>query len=190
MSDWSLSRAKARLDHREQLDELTARTRFEVRLHLNEPAANGAYDDLASIFAIGHGECAALLAHRRLLPLWERWLLARYARRLHGRAITRSVGDVPSGAAPGVAQAFGAEIAELAPDSGDTGAKYDMQGRGLLTVFRIAVGASGEPWADRHEVATTSARNILTCSAAFLRRKPWHIVWPIYRVRGLRLWKL
>ena len=81
-------------------------------------------------------------------------------------------------------------VAELAPGSGDTGAKYDMQGRGLLTVFRIAVGASGEPWADRHEVATTSARNILTCSAAFLRRKPWHIVWPIYRVRGLRLWKL
>ena len=32
MSDWSQSRAKARLDHREQLDELTARTRYEVRL--------------------------------------------------------------------------------------------------------------------------------------------------------------
>jgi hypothetical protein len=190
MSDWSLSRAKARLDHRELLDELTARTRFEVRLHLNEPAANGSYDDLASIFAIGHGECAALLARRRLLPLWERLLLARYARRMHGKAITRSVGAVPVEAAPGVARGFGAEIAELAPDSGDTGAKYDLQGRGLLTVFRIAVGAKGEIWPDRHEVTTTSARNILTCAATFVRRKPWHVLWPVYRVRGLRLWKL
>jgi hypothetical protein len=203
MSDWSLSRAKARLDHRELLDELTARTRFEVRLHLNEPVARGSYDDLASIFAIGHGECAALLAHRRILPLWERLLLARYARRVHGKAITRSVGAVPAaafggpGSAPedtavasGVARAFGAEIAELAPDSGDTGAKYDLQGRGLLTVFRIAVGATGEAWPDRHEVATTAARNILTCAATFARRKPWHVLWPVYRVRGLRLWKL
>jgi hypothetical protein len=212
MSDWSLSRAKARLDRRELLDELTARTRFEVRLHLNEPATNGSYDDLASIFAIGHAECAALLAHRRILPLWERLLLARYARRVHGKAITRSVGAVPSEAfggpggsppagvrdsapedteaAPGVARGFGAEIAELAPDSGDTGAKYDLQGRGLLTVFRIAVGATGEAWPDRHEVTTTSARNILTCAATFARRKPWHVLWPVYRVRGLRLWKL
>jgi hypothetical protein len=175
MSDWSLSRAKARLDHRERLDELTARTRFEVRLHLNEPATNGAYDELTSIFAIGHGECAALLQHHRLLPWWERALLFRYARRMHGKAITRSVGVVP---------------AELAPGSGDTGAKYDLQGRGLLTVFRIAVGAKGATWADRHEVATTSARNILICAATFARRKPWHVVWPVYRVRGLRLWKL
>ncbi|WIX86149.1 hypothetical protein [Amycolatopsis sp. DG1A-15b] len=190
MSDWSLSRAKARLDHRERLDELTARTRFEVRLHLNEPATNGAYDELTSIFAIGHGECAALLAHHRLLPWWERVLLFRYARRMHGKAITRSVGVVPAEVAPQAARAFGAEIAELAPGSGDTGAKYDLQGRGLLTVFRIAVGAKGATWADRHEVATTSARNILTCAATFTRRKPWHIVWPVYRVRGLRLWKL
>jgi hypothetical protein len=189
MADWSLSRAKARLDRREHLDELTARTRFEVRLHLNEPAEYGSYDELAGIFAIGHGECAALLAHRRVLPLWERLLLARYARRLHGKAITRSVGAVPSGAS-GIARAFGAEILELAPDSGDTGAKYDLQGRGLLTVFRIAVGAKGETWPDRHEVSTTSARNILTCSATFARRKPWHVIWPVYRVRGLRLWKL
>jgi hypothetical protein len=190
MSDWSLSRAKARLDHRELLDELTARTRFEVRLHLNEPAANSSYDDLADIFAIGHSECAALLAHRRLLPRWERLLLARYARRMHGKAVTRSVGAVPVEAAPSVARAFGAEIAELAPASGDTGAKYDLQGRGLLTVFRIALGVRGEVWPDRHEVATTSARNILTCAATFARRKPWHVLWPVYRVRGLRLWKL
>ncbi|MEU4252105.1 hypothetical protein AB0F15_32260 [Amycolatopsis sp. NPDC026612] len=227
MADWSLSRAKARLDHREQLDELTARTRFEVRLHLNEPVTNGAYDELTSIFAIGHAECAALLAHHRLLPWWERALLFRYARRLHGKAITRSVGAVPSAAfggpagsppaglpgsypaamqgstpagirgsapegtaAPLVARAFGAEIAELAPGSGDTGAKYDLQGRGLLTVFRIAIGATGATWPDRHEVATTSARNILTCAATFARRKPWHVLWPVYRVRGLRLWKL
>jgi hypothetical protein len=108
MSDWSLSRAKARLDHRELLDELTARTRFEVRLHLNEPAANSSYDDLADIFAIGHSECAALLAHRRLLPRWERLLLARYARRMHGKAVTRSVGAVPVEAAPSVARALGA----------------------------------------------------------------------------------
>ncbi|MDQ7806354.1 hypothetical protein Q5425_21650 [Amycolatopsis sp. A133] len=190
MSDWSLSRAKARLDHRERLDELTARTRFEVRLHLNEPVTNGAYDELTSIFAIGHGECAALLAHHRLLPWWERALLFRYARRVHGKAITRSVGAVPAEVAPQAARAFGAEIAELAPGSGDTGAKYDLQGRGLLTVFRIAVGAKGETWPDRHEVATTAARNILTCAATFARRKPWHVVWPVYRVRGLRLWKL
>ncbi|WP_328448060.1 MULTISPECIES: hypothetical protein [unclassified Amycolatopsis] len=189
MADWSLSRAKARLDRREHLDELTARTRFEVRLHLNEPAEYGSYDDVESIFAIGHGECAALLAHRRVLPLWERLLLARYARRLHGKAITRSVGAVPSGAS-GIARAFGAEILELAPDSGDTGAKYDLQGRGLLTVFRIAVGAKGQTWPDRHEVSTTSARNILTCAATFAHRKPWHVLWPVYRVRGLRLWKL
>jgi hypothetical protein len=190
MSDWTLSRAKARLDHRERLDELSARTRFEVRLHLNEPATNGVYDELTSIFAIGHGECAALLAHQRLLPWWERSLLHRYARRLHGKAITRSVGVVPAEVAPQAARAFGAEIAELAPDSGDTGAKYDLQGRGLLTVFRIAIGAKGEVWADRHEVSTTSARNILTCAATFARRKPWHVIWPVYRVRGLRLWKL
>jgi hypothetical protein len=189
MADWSLSRAKARLDRREHLDELTARTRFEVRLHLNEPAPNGSYDDLAGIFTIGHEECAALLAHRRVLPLWERLLLTRYARRVHGKAITRSVGSVPVEAS-GIARAFGAEILELAPDSGDTGAKYDLQGRGLLTVFRIAVGAKGETWADRHEVSTTSARNILTCATTFARRKPWHVIWPVYRVRGLRLWKL
>jgi hypothetical protein len=190
MSDWSQSRAKARLDHREQLDELTARTRFEVRLHLNEPIEHGSYDDLADIFAIGHAECAALLARRRLLPRWERWLLARYARRMHGKVIARSVDDVPAGESANVTRAFAAEIARLAPDSGDTGAKYDMQGRGLLTVFRIAVGNHGAVWKDRHEVATTSARNILTCSATFNRRKPWHVLWPVYRVRGLRLWKL
>ena len=65
-----------------------------------------------------------------------------------------------------------------------------MQGRGLLTVFRIAIGARGEVWPDRHEIATTSARNILTCAATFAHRKPWHVLWPVYRVRGLRLWKL
>ncbi len=190
MSDWSQSRAKARLDHREQLDELTARTRFEVRLHLHEPIEHGSYDDLADIFAIGHAECAELLAHRRLLPHWERWLLARYTKRMYGKAIARSVDDVPTGESAGVARAFGTEIAHLAPDSGDSGAKYDMQGRGLLTVFRIAVGNHGAAWTDRAEVATTSARNILTCAATFTRRKPWHILWPVYRVRGLRLWKL
>ncbi|MFD9958077.1 hypothetical protein [Amycolatopsis sp. NPDC058986] len=190
MSDWSQSQAKARLDRREQLDELVARSRFEVRLHLNEPVPNGSYDELADIFAIGHAECAALLAHRRLLPRWERALLARYARRVHGKAITRSVGAVPAEARSGAARAFGAEIATLTPASGDTGAKYDLQGRGLLTVFRIAVGTRGEVWPDRHEVATTAARNFLTCAATFARRKPWHVLWPVYRVRGLRLWKL
>ncbi|WP_370945063.1 hypothetical protein AB5J62_39080 [Amycolatopsis sp. cg5] len=188
MSDWSRSRAKARLDHREHLDELTARARYEVRLHLNEPAANTAYDDLAAIFSGGHAECVSLLAHRRLLPLWERLLLSRYAKRMYGKVTVGSVRDVPSGEEPW--RVFGNEITALRPDSGDTGAKYDMQGRGLLTVFRIAVGQPGAVWQDRQEVATTSARNILTCSAAFLRRKPWHVIWPVYRVRGLRLWKL
>lgn len=190
MSDWSSSRAKARVDHREHLDELVARIRFEVRLHLNEPAALSAYDDLADVFTTGHGECAALLSHRRILPWWERRLLARFARRLHGRAIVGSVADVPAGAAAEAVRGFRTEIARLAPDSGDTGARYDLQGRGLATVFRLALGAGGEVWPDRHDVATTSARNILTCTSVFLRRKPWHLVWPVYRVRGLRLWKL
>ncbi|MEC3979947.1 hypothetical protein [Amycolatopsis sp. H20-H5] len=190
MSDWSKSRAKARIDRRELLDELTARTSFEVRVQLNGTPAVG-YDDPADIFGIGHTECAALLAHRRVLPLWERLLLARYARRVHGRAIVGSVAEVPTGGTPApLSAAFPHEIAALASRSGDTGAKYDMQGRGLLTVFRIAVGKGGEVWADREDVATTSARNILTCTSTFTRRKPWHVLWPVYRVRGLRVWKL
>lgn len=190
MGDWTQSRAKARLDHRERIDELIARTRFEVRLHLNEPGKTSGYDELTDIFAIGHTECTELLSHHRLLPVWERWLLARFTHRLHGKAITRSVGAVPPGAPPSLARAFGAEITELAPASGDTSPAYDLQGRGLLTVFRIAVGAKGEIWPERHEVATTSARNVLTCATVFARRKPWHVLWPVYRVRGLRLWKL
>ncbi|MGV9295200.1 hypothetical protein [Amycolatopsis sp. NPDC003676] len=188
MGDWAASRQKARLDRREAIDELIAQVRFEVRLHLAEPTAVSRYDDLAEVFALGHGECAALLAHRRLLPWWERRLLMRFARRLHGRAIVGSVFDVPAGA--GVVQAFRVEIARLLPDPGDTGARYDVQGRGLLTVFRLALGARGEAWPDRHEVASTVARNVLVCSSAFLRRSPWQVLWPVYRVRGLRLWRL
>ncbi|WP_033294428.1 hypothetical protein [Amycolatopsis jejuensis] len=188
MGDWVASRKKARLDRREVLDELVARIRFEVKLHLEEPAAVSRFDDLAAVFTIGHGECAALLAHRRVLPWWERRLLKRFVRRLHGPAIVGSVADVPAGAT--VARAFHTEIAQLLPDAGDTGARYDLQGRGLLTVFRLALGARGEVWPDRHDVATTVARNILTCSSAFLRRSPWHVLWPVYRVRGLRLWRL
>ncbi|GAA3556067.1 hypothetical protein GCM10022222_44580 [Amycolatopsis ultiminotia] len=190
MGDWAASRAKARLDRREVLDELVTRVRFEVRLHLAEAVPAGRYDDLAEVFSLGHGECAALLAHRRVLPWWERRLLARFARRLHGRAIAGSVTDVPAGSAAEAPRAFGTEIAGLTPDSGDTGARYDLQGRGLLTVFRLALGARGEVWPDRHEVLSTSARNILTCSDAFLRRSPWQLLWPVYRVRGLRLWRL
>ncbi len=190
MSDWSLSRAKARIDRREELDELTARIRYEVRVHLNEPTAHNAYDELADIFAIGHAECSALLKRRRVLPLWERLLLKRYTRRVYGKAISATIGDLPTDAGPAPSAAFGPEIASLHPDSGDTGAKYDLQSRGLVNVFRIAAGQNGEIWPDRHEVATTSARNVLTCSSVFLRRRVWHIVWPVYRVRGLRLWKL
>src|SRR5437764_15493431 len=113
MPDWSLSRAKARLDHREVLDELTARTRFEVRLHLNEPATNGAYDELTSIFAIGPGECADLLRHHRLLPWWERSLVPRYAPRLPRKALTRRVRTVPGERAAQPARAFGAGSAAL-----------------------------------------------------------------------------
>ena len=94
MSDWSLSRAKARIDRREELDELTARIRYEVRVHLNEPTAHSAYDELADLFAIGHAECSALLNHRRILPLWERLLLKRYTRRLYGKAIMGAIGDL------------------------------------------------------------------------------------------------
>ncbi|MFD2474210.1 hypothetical protein [Amycolatopsis silviterrae] len=188
MGDWAASRHKARLDRREAIDELIAQLRFEVRLHLAEPAVVSRYDDLAEVFAIGHRECAALLAHRRLLPWWERRLLTRFARRLHGRVIAGSVFDVPPGAP--VAGAFRVEIARLVPDAGDTGARYDVQGRGLLTVFRLALGARGEAWPDRHDVASTVARNVLVCSSAFLRRSPWHVLWPVYRVRGLRLWRL
>ncbi|MBB4687877.1 hypothetical protein [Amycolatopsis jiangsuensis] len=190
MGDWAASRAKARLDRREVLDELVARVRFEVRLHLEEPAEMSRYDDLAEVFSLGHGECAALLMHRRVLPWWERRLLGRFARRLHGAVIAGSVADVPAGAGSEAPRAFRAEIARLTPDAGDTGARYDLQGRGLLTVFRLSVGVRGAAWPDRHEVATTSARNILTCSDAFLRRSWWQVVWPVYRVRGLRLWRL
>lgn len=179
----------ARADRRTTLDELIARVRFEMRLHLAAPAAASQYDELAAVFTAGHYECAALLADRRVLPWWERRLLTRFARRLHGDAIVSSVADVPSGATD-IARAFPAEIAQLRPDPGDTGARYDLQGRGLLTVFRLAVGASGEVWPDRAEVASTVARNILACSDAFLRRSPWHVGWPVYRVRGLRLWRL
>ncbi len=190
MSDWTLSRAKSRIDRREELDELTARIRYEVRVHLHEPTSHNAYDELTDIFAIGHAECSALLKHSRVLPLWERLLLTRYTRRLYGKAISATVGDLPADAGPAPAAAFGPEIASLTPDSGDTGAKYDMQGRGLVNVFRIAAGRHGESWPDRHDVATTSARSVLTCSAVFLRRRAWHVAWPVYRVRGLRLWKL
>lgn len=188
MGDWAASRRKARLDRREAIDDLIARVRFEVRLHLAEPTAVSRYDELAEVFALGHRECAELLAHRRLLPWWERRLLTRFARRLHGRAIVDSVADVPAGAA--VALAFRDEIARLRPDAGDTGARYDLQGRGLLTVFRLALGTRGEAWPDRQEVASTVARNVLACSSAFLRRSPWQVLWPVYRVRGLRLWRL
>jgi hypothetical protein len=198
MSDWLKSRAKVRLDHREQLDELTARARYEVRLRLNEPvdgAPDVGADDVADVFTLAHYECSQLLDHRRLLPLWERLLLARYAKRLYGKAVLATVADVPRDGGPELpgsvlANVFRAEIAGLVPDSGDTGAQYDLQGRGLLTVFRLAVGRPGSVWEDRELVRTTSARNVLTCSDRFLRRTPWHVLWPVYRVRGLRLWKL
>ncbi|WP_034289769.1 hypothetical protein [Amycolatopsis benzoatilytica] len=179
----------ARSTRRNTLDELVARVRFEMRLHLAEPAATSQYDELAAVFTLGHHECAALLADRRALPRWERRLLTRFARRLYGSAIVSSVADVPPGTAD-LARAFPAEIAWLRPGSGDPGVRYDLQGRGLLTVFRLAVGASGERWPDRAEVASAVARNVLACSAAFLRRSPWHVMWPVYRVRGLRLWRL
>lgn len=195
MSDWLQSRAKARLDHREHLDELIARARYEVRLHLNEPLEGSPYDNVADIFALAHYECSQLLDHQRLLPKWERFLLARYAKRLYGKAVLATVSDIPreSGselAGTVLANVFRTEIAGLVPDSGDTGAQYDLQGRGLLTVFRLAIGPPGAVWSDRELVQTTSARNVLTCSDRFLRRTPWHVLWPVYRVRGLRLWKL
>jgi hypothetical protein len=194
MADWQRSRAKARLDHREHLDELTARIRFEVRQHVTEPAGT-AYDNIADVFAEGHYECARLLDHRRLLPRWERLLLRRYARRLFGSAVLGSVDDIPRKETPGTAGAmmwsvFRTEITALTPNSGDTGAKYDLQGRGLLNVLRLAVGQPGTVWEDRLDVTLTSARNALICSDKFLHRKPWHVLWPVYRVRGLRLWKL
>jgi hypothetical protein len=89
-----------------------------------------------------------------------------------------------------LSNAFRTEITALTPDSGDTGAKFDMQGRGLLNVFRLAVGQPGTVWEDRLDVTLTSGCNVLICSDRFLRRKPWHLLWPVYRVRGLRLWKL
>ncbi|RJQ85974.1 hypothetical protein [Amycolatopsis panacis] len=188
MGDWAASRAKARLDRREVLDELVAQVRYEVRVHLAEPATVSQYDESATVFSLGHTECAALLAHRQLLPWWERRLLRRFVQQLHGKTIAGSVADVPAGfEAP---RAYGAEIARLNPDGGDTGARYDLQGRGLLTVFRLSLGGRGEAWPDRQEVAITSARNILACSSAFLRRSPWHVLWPVYRVRGLRVWRL
>jgi hypothetical protein len=194
MSDWSQSRAKARLDHREHLDALTTRIRYEVRLHVTEPAGT-AYDNVADVFTLQHYECASLLEHRRLLPLWERLLLTRYARRIYGKAVLTSINDIPREQTPeegglSVASIFRSEIASLVPNSGDTGAKYDMQSRGLLTVSRLAVGEPGAIWEDRQDVALTSANNVLICSERFLARKPWHVVWPVYRVRGLRLWKL
>jgi hypothetical protein len=194
MSDWLQSRAKARLDHREHLDALTTRIRYEVRLHVTEPAGT-AYDNIADVFTLGHYECSSLLEHRRLLPLWERLLLTRYARRIYGKAVLNSVDDVPRGETPGEggqvnASIFRTEIATLVPDYGDTGAKYDIQGRGLLTVSRLAIGQPGAIWPDRLDVSLTSTRNVLACSERFLKRKPWHVVWPVYRVRGLRLWKL
>jgi hypothetical protein len=186
MGDWV---ASARADRRDMLDELVARIRFEVRMQLAEPAAMSQYDELAAVFALGHRECAALLAHHRVLPWWERRLLRRFARRLHGHAIVGSVADVPAGTED-FTRAFRAEIARLQPAQGDTGARYDLQGRGLVTVFRLALGASGAAWPDRGEVVSTVANNLLTCSSAFLRRSRWHVLWPVYRVRGLRLWRL
>ncbi|WP_158882229.1 hypothetical protein [Amycolatopsis anabasis] len=210
--DW-----KGRLYRRERLDELTARTRYEARLYLNSSVASDAYDNIADVFYLAHSECSELLVHHRLLPWWERLLLMRYCRRIYGRAVLDSVRDTPRepesvsaiglrftavvdpdvpalGAtfdeAPTLMNAFRAEILGMAPQSGDTGARYDLQGRGLLNVFRLANGKAGEPWADRRDVAATSARNILTCSEKFARRRIWHVAWPIYRVRGLRLWKL
>ncbi|MDT7726609.1 MAG: hypothetical protein QOI21_3185 [Actinomycetota bacterium] len=195
MSDWLQSRAKARLDRREHLDTLTTRTRYEVRLHATEPAGT-AYDNVADVFTLGHYECADLLVHRRLLPLWERLLLTRYARRLYGKAVLGSVHDLPrddvQAGEGGLVHAsvFRTEIATLVPASGDSGAKYDLPGRGLLTTFRLAVGEPGAVWEDRSDVRLTSANNVLVCSDRFLRRKPWHIAWPVYRVRGLRVWKV
>jgi hypothetical protein len=194
MSDWLQSREKARFDRREHLDELTARTRYEVRRHATEPPGT-AYDNVADVFALAHSECSHLLESRRLLPRWERMLLARYVRRIYGAAVANSIHDVPRERPPTdgaeiLASVFRAEIAGLAPGSGDTGAKYDLQGRGLLNVFRLAVGEPGTVWEDRSAVTFTSARNLLTCSDRFLERKPWHVLWPVYRVRGLRLWKL
>jgi hypothetical protein len=195
MSDWLQSRAKARLDRREHLHALTARIRYEVRLHVTEPAGT-AYDNVADVFALGLYDCAGLLEHSRLLPLWERLLLTRYARRLYGKAVLGSVHDIPrDGERPsegGLAHAsiFRTEIATLVPASGDSGAKYDLPGRGLLTTFRLAVGEPGAVWEDRPDVRLTSANNVLTCSERFLKRKPWHVVWPVYRVRGLRVWKV
>jgi hypothetical protein len=194
MSDWSQSRAKARLEHREHLDALTTRIRYEVRLHVTEPVGT-AYDNVADVFSLQHHECASLLARRRLLPLWERQLLTRYARRIYGKAVLASVNDTPREHTPDEGEAamatiFRTEITSLMPASGDSGAKYDLQGRGLLTVFRLAVGEPGAAWEDRTDVVLTSANNVLVCSDRFLRRKAWHVVWPVYRVRGLRLWKL
>jgi hypothetical protein len=194
MSGWQQSRAKARLDHREHLDELIVRIRFEVRLHVTEPVGT-AYDNVADVFALAQHECAQLLEHRRLLARWERLLLARYARRIYGAALLGSVHDIPRDYRPGgdgamLSNAFRTEITALTPDSGDTGAKFDMQGRGLLNVFRLAVGQPGTVWEDRLDVTLTSGCNVLICSDRFLRRKPWHLLWPVYRVRGLRLWKL
>jgi hypothetical protein len=209
--------AKSRLDRRERLDELTARTRYEARLFLNKSTAEDAYDNLADIFYLGHTECAELFEHHRVLPRWERALLRRYCKRIYGAAVLRSVRDMPRAAgltaevgarfsylpdhddpqldttfdeAPALVHAFRSDIAALAPASGDSGARYDMQGRGLLTVFRLAIGKAGEAWPDRFEVASTSARNVLTCSEKFAKRRMWHVLWPVYRVRGLRLWKL
>lgn len=195
MSDWLHSRAKARLDRREHLDALTTRVRYEVRLHVTEPAGT-AYDNVADVFALGHYECASLLEHRRLLPLWERLLLTRYAKRLYGKAVLGSVHDIPRENGVAVegelvlASIFRGEIATLVPASGDSGVKYDLPGRGLLTTFRLAVGEPGAAWEDRADVATSSAANVLVCSQRFLKRKPWHVVWPVYRVRGLRVWKV
>jgi hypothetical protein len=192
MSDWLQSRAKARLDHRERLDALAMRIRYEVRLQVTEPAST-AYDNVADIFSLEHYECSRLLEHRRLLPLWERMLLTRYARRIYGKAVLNSVEDIPRDERPPegvIASVFRTEIATLVPDSGDTGARYDMQGRGLLTVSRLAAGQPGAVWPDRLEVSLNSTRNVLTCSERFLKRRPWHVGWPVYRVRGLRLWKL
>ncbi|GAA1941418.1 hypothetical protein [Amycolatopsis minnesotensis] len=184
---------RQRVQRREQLDELTARIRYETRL-FSEAATSTPHEDVPEIFRIGHAECAALFEQSRILPAWERNLLHRYAKRVYGKAIVATTRDVPLEyvgkleAGPG--GPFGSDIADLTPGSGDTGAKYDLQGRGLLTVFRLATGKPGEVWPDQHDVALTSARTVLTCSAKFLARKPWHVVWPIYRVRGLRLWKL
>jgi hypothetical protein len=209
--------SKSRLERRERLDELTARTRYEARLFLNKSTAENAYDNVADIFFLAHTECAELLAHHRVLPRWEQFLLHRYCKRIYGRSAMASVRDVPrtpeltasvgerfsylpdSGdqvlettrdEAAVLVNAFRGEIAELAPKHGDSGAKYDMQGRGLLTVFRLAVGKAGQAWEDRYEVASTAARNVLTCSEKFAKRRIWHVLWPVYRVRGLRLWKL